>query len=101
MAVITLTSDNFDEVISSNPIVLVDFWAEWCGPCRILSPVIDEIAEENVNITVGKVNVDEEMELAQQFGVMSIPMIAVFKNGELAETSLGLKSKEALLELVL
>lgn len=101
LAIITLTSDNFNEIITGNPVVLVDFWAEWCGPCRMLSPIIDEIAEENADITIGKVNVDEEIELAQQFGVMSIPMIAVFKNGELEKTSLGLKPKEALLELVL
>lgn len=102
MAVITLTSENFDEVINSNPKVLIDFWAAWCGPCRMLSPVVDEIAEENEDdtIVIGKVNVDDEMDLAQQYGIMSIPTLLVFKNGELSETSIGVKSKDDILAML-
>lgn len=101
MSVVTITKDNFnEEVLNSEKPVLVDFWAEWCGPCRMVGPVIDEIAEEESTIKVGKVNVDEEPELASQFNVMSIPTIIVFKNGEVAKTTVGAKPKSALLDLV-
>ena len=87
--------DNFDsEVIASGKTCLIDFFADWCGPCKMMSPIVDEIAEEMPDITVGKVDVDEAGELAMQFGVMSIPTNIVFKNGEIAETFIGLTDKE-------
>lgn len=99
--VVNVTKDNFeDEVLSADKTVLVDFWAEWCGPCRILGPVIDEIAGENSDVKVCKVNIDEQPELAEQYEVMSIPTLAVFKNGELAETSAGVQPKEQILSLL-
>ncbi len=102
MSVLTLTKDNFDqEALSSSTPVLVDFWAPWCGPCRMFSPIVDEFAEENAGaIKVGKVNVDEQPELASRYGVMSIPTAILFKNGQVAETLVGLQNKEALEELV-
>lgn len=102
MSVMTLTKDNFDqEALSSSTPVLVDFWAAWCGPCRMFSPIVDEFAEENAGaVKVGKVNVDEQPELASRYGVMSIPTAILFKNGEVAETLVGLQSKEALEELI-
>ena len=82
MSVITLTKDNFnDEVLNSNKPVLVDFWAAWCGPCQMLSPVVDKIAGETTAIKVGKINIDEQPELAEEFGVMSIPTLIVFRVG--------------------
>ena len=100
MAVITITFENFEtEVIKSEKPVLVDFWAPWCGPCRMLSPVVDEIAEENSNIKVGKVNVDEQEELAMRFGIMSIPTLIVFKNGEAVKKTMGVQPKAAILGL--
>ena len=100
VAVITLTSENFDEVIKNNPVVLIDFWAEWCGPCRMLSPIVEEIAVEVTDITVGKVNIDDDMDLAERYEIMSIPTLMVFKNGELSETSIGVKPKSAILEML-
>ncbi len=101
MSVLTITKDNFDkEVIKSDKTVLIDFWAPWCGPCRMVSPVVDEIAEEEKSIKVGKINVDEQPELAASFNVMSIPTIIVFKNGKIAKTSVGAKSKSALLAMI-
>ena len=100
MAVVTITLENFEnEVIKSDKPVLVDFWAPWCGPCRMLSPVVDEIAEENSNIKVGKVNVDEQEELAVRFGIMSIPTLIVFKNGEAVKKTMGVQPKAAILGL--
>ena len=93
MAVVTITLENFEaEVIKSDKPVLVDFWAPWCGPCRMLSPVVDEIAEEKTDIKVGKVNVDEQEELAVRFGIMSIPTLIVFKNGEVVKKTMGVHS---------
>lgn len=101
MSVITVTKDNFEnEVMKSEKPVLLDFWAPWCGPCRMMSKVIDEIAEDAVDFVVGKVNVDEEQELAQQFGVMSIPSLFVLKGGEITARSLGAKPKAQVLELL-
>ena len=102
MAEIKLTTDNFEEEVLGSPIpVLVDFWASWCGPCRMLAPVVEEIAKEmDGKIKVGKVNVDEEEELAMRFGIMSIPTVMVFKNGEVTNTSVGFCQKEELLALL-
>ena len=100
MAVITITLENFEaEVIQSDKPVLVDFWAPWCGPCRMLSPVVDEIAEERSDIKVGKVNVDEQEDLAVRFGIMSIPTLIVFKNGEVVKKTMGVQPKTAILGL--
>ncbi len=101
MSVITLTAENFrTEVLESDKPVLVDFWAAWCGPCRMLSPVVDEIAEETASIKVGKVNVDEQPALAEQFGVSSIPTLILFKDGKAVETSVGVRPKSAILAMV-
>ena len=99
--VITVTSENFEsEVLNSEKPVLVDFWASWCGPCRMLSPIVDEIAEEVQSIKIGKVNVDEQQDLAGKFGVMSIPTLILFKNGQPVNKSVGAKSKAALLDFI-
>ena len=95
MAAIVITKENFDsEVLKAEGTVLVDFWATWCGPCRMLSPIVDEVASEHPDVNVGKINVDEQPELAQQFGIMSIPTLLVFKNGEKVQESVGLIPKE-------
>ena len=101
MAELTITKANFQsEVLNSDKPVLVDFWASWCGPCKMLGPVISEIAEERSDIKVGKVNVDDEQDLATQFGVMSIPFVALFKNGELVKSTVGFQPKEDILSLL-
>ena len=101
MKEIELTYEKFDEVVmQSKKPVLVDFWATWCGPCRMLSPIIAQIAEEREDVTVCKVNVDNEPALAQQFNIMSIPTVLVFKNGLLAERSVGFVPKQKLLDLI-
>jgi thioredoxin 1 len=101
MAVIEITKENFEEkVIKSEKPVLLDFWAPWCGPCRMLSPIVDEVAEENDDIVVGKINVDNEEDLARKFGIQSIPTLVVMKNGEVAKTSVGVIPKQKILDLV-
>ena len=101
MAEITLTNDNFQaEVLASDVPVLVDFWAVWCGPCQMVGPVLEEISEERDDLIVGKVNVDEEQELAAQFGVMSIPTMILFKNGEAAGKIVGAMPKEEILKIL-
>ena len=101
MSPITITKTNFEsEVKSFKGEVLLDFWASWCGPCRMLSPVIDEIAEETPALKVGKVNVDEEPDLAAAFGVQSIPTVVIIKDGEIKEISVGYKPKDEIIELL-
>ena len=101
MSVVTITKDNFKtEVLESERPVLLDFWATWCGPCRMVSPVVDEIAAENEGFKVGKVNVDEEEELARQFRVMSIPTLIVFREGRAVTSSVGAKPKAAILKML-
>ena len=102
MAVLHITKDNFEEqVLQSDKPVLLDFWASWCGPCRMVSPIVDEIAEESDgSYKVGKVNVDEQPELASQFGVMSIPTLIVLENGKVKNTAVGARPKESILGLL-
>ena len=101
MSVLTITKENFDQqVLQNTKPVLLDFWASWCGPCRMLSPVVDEIAQENNAIAVGKINVEEQPELASQFGVMSIPTLMVFKDGKAVNTSVGVVPKAKILEML-
>ncbi len=101
MSVMEITKDNFEqEVLKSEQPVLLDFWASWCGPCRMLSPVVDQIADEVASAKVGKINVDEQPELAQRFGVMSIPTLVVMKGGEIAQQSVGVQPKDAILRML-
>ncbi len=101
MSAIKITDKNFNsEVINSEKPVLIDFWASWCGPCRMMSPVVDEIASERGDIMVCKVNVDEEPALASQFGIMSIPTIVAIKNGKVTGSLVGVRPKQHILELV-
>ena len=103
MSVLTITKDNFREAVldaSNEKPVLIDFWASWCGPCRMLSPVVDQIAEEQDNVIVGKVNVDDEPELAAAFDVQSIPTLVLIKNGEVADVSVGVRPKPAILKMI-
>lgn len=101
MSVTIVTKENFDrEVLQSTQPVLVDFWAPWCGPCRMLAPVVDGIAEERADVKVCKVNVDDEEELAMRFGVMSIPTLVVFKGGKPVRQSVGVQPKAAILDML-
>ena len=101
MSVVTVTQDNYEkEVVNSSVPVLIDFWASWCGPCRMLSPVIEEIATEIKDKKICKVNVDEQPELARKFGVMSIPTLVVMNKGELVKKSLGVQPKNAVLSML-
>ena len=101
MAVVTVTAGNFDqEVLQSTETVLVDFWASWCGPCKMLSPMVDQVAEERPDIKVCKITVDDEPELAGRFGVMSIPALKVFKGGEVVNESVGVQPKAKILAML-
>ena len=101
MSVLTITKENFEElVLKSEKTVLLDFWASWCGPCRMVSPIVDEIAKENPQITVGKINVDEQPELAASFSIMSIPALFVIKQGKIANQIIGYRPKEEILNML-
>ena len=102
MSVLNVTSENYEsEVLKSEKTVLIDFYADWCGPCKMMSPVIDEIAEEmKETVKVGKINVDENQDLAMEYGVMSIPTIVVLKNGEVQKTFVGVTDKEEIKQAI-
>ena len=100
MSVVKVNIDNYDEISSSDKTVLLDFYADWCGPCKMVSPIIDQIAEENPEYLVGKVNVDEESELAGRFGVMSIPTLVVLRNGEVVSKTTRARPKAQILALL-
>jgi len=101
MSVLQITKNNFDELVTKNEkVVLLDFWAPWCGPCRMVSPLVDQIAEEQTAFAVGKVNVDDEPELARQFGIMSIPTLVVVKGGQVVRQEVGAKSKPQIVAMV-
>ena len=100
MSIINITSENFkNEVLEREDTILLDFWATWCGPCRMIAPILEEISNENPSFTIGKVNVDDEAQIAASFGIMSIPTLVVMKNGKPAKTKIGLCSKEDILKL--
>ena len=101
MAVITITKENFEEkVLNAKGKVLLDFWATWCGPCRMVAPIVEEIAAETPDLTVGKIDVDTEMELAVQFGIVSIPTLVVMENGQMVNKAVGYAPKAELLKLL-
>ena len=102
MSILKITKDNFEtEVLKSDKTVLIDFWASWCGPCKRVAPIIEEVAgETGDSAIIGKVNVDEEPELAQVFKVMSIPTLAVMKNGKVVNSVVGVQSKETILSMI-
>lgn len=101
MAVTKITNENFEtEVLQSDKPVLLDFFATWCSPCKMLSPVVDSIAEEHPEIKIYKIDIDEEPSLTERFGIMSVPTLVVMKNGEIVRTSVGFKSRNAILSLL-
>lgn len=100
MSAIKITKDNFENIKNENSTLLLDFYADWCGPCRMVSPIVDEIAAERTDIAVGKVNVDEERELASEFGVFSIPTLVVIKNGKITKQASGARPKAGILALI-
>ena len=101
MSLITITKENFEnEVMKSDKPVLIDFWASWCGPCRMVSPIVDEIADEVTDKKVGKINVDEQPELAKAFSIVSIPTLIVVKDGKVVNTSVGVKPKDVIMNML-
>jgi len=101
MALVHITKDNFNkEVMESDKVVLLDFWATWCGPCQMIAPILNEVAEECPDITVGKIDVDEEQELAMSFGITSIPTLIVIKNGKAVDKAIGMRAKNQIIEMI-
>ncbi len=100
MAVVKITKENYGLVSESKKTVLLDFYADWCGPCRMVSPLVDQIAEEHPEYFVGKINVDEQEELAAEFGVMSIPTLVVIKDGKITANSAGARPKQAIIDML-
>ena len=101
MSIVHITKENFQSVVLESPKpVLIDFWAVWCGPCKMIAPIVEEIAAERADVVVGKIDVDQEMELAVQFGITSIPTLVVMKNGEKAATMVGYRPKADILKLL-
>ncbi len=100
MSVIKINKENFEAITNGDKIVLIDFYADWCGPCRMMAPIVDEIAEERDDIVVGKINVDDEPELASKFGIFSIPTLVVMKEGQVLEQVSGARPKDAILDLI-
>lgn len=100
MSILNITKENFEETKNNSSTLLIDFYADWCGPCKMVAPIVEQIADEHPEYTVGKINVDLEPELAGEFGVMSIPTLAVLKNGEVISKSVGAKPKAAILKLL-
>jgi len=101
MSIVSINSNNFEsEVLNADSVVLVDFWADWCGPCRMLAPILEEISDERADVKICKVNVDEESELATKYNIMSIPTIIVFKDGEIFKRVVGAQSKQAILSIL-
>ena len=100
MALIKVTKENFEEIKASEKPVLIDFYADWCGPCRMVAPIVNKIADEHSEYVIGKVNVDEEGELAKEFGVMSIPTLVVLKGGQLVNKAIGSKNEAQILQLL-
>lgn len=101
MSIVSINSNNFEsEVLNADSVVLVDFWADWCGPCKMLAPILEEIAKEREDIKICKVNVDEENELAIKYNIMSIPTIIAFKNGDILKRVVGVQSKQAILSIL-
>ncbi len=101
MALVHITKDNFNkEVMESEKVVLLDFWATWCEPCQMIAPILNEVAEECPDITVGKIDVDEEQELAMSFGITSIPTLIVIKNGKAVDKAIGMRAKNQIMEMI-
>ena len=101
MALVHITKDNFNkEVMESDKVVLLDFWATWCGPCQMIAPILEEVAEECPDATIGKIDVDEEQQLAMSFGIESIPTLIVIKNGKAVAKAVGLRAKNQIIEMI-
>ena len=101
MALVHITKDNFNkEVMETDKVVLLDFWATWCGPCQMIAPILNEVAEECPDATIGKINVDEEQELAMSFGITSIPTLIVIKNGKAVDKAIGMRAKNQIIEMI-
>ena len=100
MAVIHINKENFEQIKNGDQVVLIDFYADWCGPCRMVAPVVEEIAKENANVVVGKINVDDDPEIAQAFDIVSIPTLVVMKDGKVVNTAVGVRTKDQILAML-